>query len=70
VGNDYRNGAHFLHGYRIALMLCTGLLVVGAIGSALLIRNPAKAAAPAPHPEHHYDCAVCGPPVEQVAGAG
>jgi EmrB/QacA subfamily drug resistance transporter len=70
VGNDYRNGEHFLHGYRIALMLCTGLLIVGGLGSALLIRNPSAPPAPAPHPEHHYDCAVCGPPVEQAAEAG
>ena len=71
VGRDYRDPEHFLHGFRIALAVCTGLLVAGGVASALLIRNPdrrvpAELEPPPAHPHHHH-CAVGGPPLEDVA---
>ena len=73
VGRDYRDPAHFLHGFRIALAVCAALLVAGGAGSALLIRNPAAGVPaepePAAHPHHHH-CAISGPPLEEAVPSG
>jgi EmrB/QacA subfamily drug resistance transporter len=49
TGADYEDPAQFAPGYRAAMLLAAGLLVVGGLLSALLVSNAgARAAGPAP----------------------
>jgi EmrB/QacA subfamily drug resistance transporter len=41
-GDDYQNPAAFTGGYRSAMWICAGLLLVGGIVSGMLIRNPGR----------------------------
>lgn len=61
-GDDYEHPSAFFHGFRIALMTCAALLVLGAIISAALIRDPPKAR-PAAEPDRRHYCGVEGPPI-------
>lgn len=63
-GDDYRHPAAFAHGFRIALVLCAGLLVAAGIMSGVAIRNPTRSV-PVDEPARRHHCAVDGPPVQQ-----
>jgi MFS family permease len=60
-GDDYRDPAAFADGFAIAMAVSAGLLVLGAVISALTISDAEVQAAPAPERESH--CAVDGPPL-------
>jgi hypothetical protein len=73
-GDDYTNAASFQHGFRIALSVCAGLLVLAAVLAAVTIRNPAgsdrlRRGRGGPNPIAHRDpagslnCAIQGPPL-------
>jgi hypothetical protein len=61
-GDDYEHPSAFFHGFRIALMTCAALLVLGGVISAALIRDPPKAR-PAAEPDRRHYCGVEGPPI-------
>ena len=60
-GDDYHSATAFDHGFRVAMLLCAGLLALGGVLAALLISNAGVRAAP--RPERQNYCAVDGPPV-------
>jgi Na+/melibiose symporter-like transporter len=62
-GDDYRHPADFFDGFRMAMVACAVLLLVGAAISAVSIRNPSSAT-PLRTPERHHHCGIDGPPVE------
>ena len=39
-GNDYEHAATFIGGFRVAMVTCAALLVLGGLIAATLIRNP------------------------------
>lgn len=60
-GSDYRNPAALEAGFRMAMLICTVLLLLGAVLSWVLLREPAKApAAPEPQVIDLAKCAHCG----------
>jgi EmrB/QacA subfamily drug resistance transporter len=74
-GNDYRNPAEFTHGFRSAMLLCAGLLVLGGLLALATISNDGRRGAqvgarlPAPRepvrqPECRMHCAVGAPPLD------
>ncbi|MHA4816036.1 MFS transporter [Streptomyces aculeolatus] len=65
-GDDYRNPGAFGDGFRIALLICAGLLAGGAVLSWLTIRSVKAPAAGAPEPPCHVHCAVAGPPLQSL----
>ncbi|BDO41153.1 MFS transporter [Cellulomonas sp. NTE-D12] len=68
-GADYTNPASFHEGFRVAMAICAGLLIVGGATAALTIRNPrAGATPPAPVAHERYSCAVDGPPIHETSG--
>jgi EmrB/QacA subfamily drug resistance transporter len=73
-GDDYEHPSAFFDGYRMALITCVALLIVGGLIAAALIRNP-SAARPAVEPDRRHFCGVDGPPVcaapvPSASGAG
>ncbi len=62
-GTDYEHPGQFSDGFRIAMVSCAALLVVGAAISAVSIRNPPGTVAPGKRDRQHY-CGIDGPPVE------
>jgi MFS family permease len=62
-GDDYQHPDAFAAGFRIAIMLSAGLLLIGGIVSVLLIRNPVVTR-PAPADTRRRFCAVDGPPIQ------
>ncbi len=63
-GDDYEHPAAFMHGFRIAMITCAALLVIGGLISVALIRNP-DAVKPRPEPpERKHYCSIDGPPVQ------
>jgi EmrB/QacA subfamily drug resistance transporter len=71
TGADYRNPATFEHGFRIAALVCAGLLLSAGVISALSIRNPVAAEREAHpdrlrEPERRLHCAVDGTPIQAV----
>ena len=81
-GEDYEVPSAFSDGYRSAMLICAGLLVVGAALAALTVSNTvqlAEAEAPEPVTEPacarvpaaggHY-CGVDAPPLESVSSGG
>jgi EmrB/QacA subfamily drug resistance transporter len=62
-GDDYQHPSAFVHGFRIAMIICAALLVVGGLVSAATIRNPV-ATEPAEVPDRRHFCGVDGPPVQ------
>ena len=60
-GDDYQHPATFAAEPRIALMICTGLLVAGGIIAGSTIRNPT--ARPSV-PSSRQFCGVEGPPLQ------
>jgi MFS family permease len=71
TGDVYRDPAAFEAGYRTATLLAAGLLVVGGLLSAALVRNDAGRIDPGVQDgdddvEHCYSCPVDGPRLETV----
>lgn len=60
-GGDYRDPAAFGDGFRMAMLVCAGLLILGGVVAALTISNAGVKAAPRPDRASH--CAVDGPPL-------
>jgi hypothetical protein len=63
-GDDYEHPSAFFDGFRIALITCAALLVLGGLISAALIRNPPQAH-PAAAPDRRRYCGVEGPPIHE-----
>jgi EmrB/QacA subfamily drug resistance transporter len=63
-GEDYQHPTEFLHGFRIVVVICAALLVVGALISATLIRNPH--ADDRPPSDSRTCCGVEGPPFHET----
>ncbi|AOS61293.1 MFS transporter [Actinoalloteichus hymeniacidonis] len=61
-GDDYQNADAFTSGFRIAMLVCAGILVLGAVVAMLMIRDPRPT--PARRPEQPHHCAIEGPPVQ------
>ena len=62
-GSDYEHPAAFLSGFRVAMVICAGLLVSGGVIAAAVIRDPAGTGLRR-RPDRHVYCAIDGPPVE------
>jgi hypothetical protein len=61
-GTDYTNPADFNAGFHTAMLISAGLLAVGALLSAVLLRVPRAARAPGQIPlERCTHCGVTGP---------
>ncbi len=60
-GQDYRDPVAFADGFRIAMLICAGLLLLGATLSALTISN---AEVIGPSRDHRRFCGVEGTPAE------
>jgi EmrB/QacA subfamily drug resistance transporter len=56
--------------FRTVMMVCAGLLFVGAALSAVTVRRPEQQAAGAATVEHHHHCAVGGPAMESCPRHG
>jgi EmrB/QacA subfamily drug resistance transporter len=61
-GDVYRRPDVFAHGYRIAIGICTGLLLTGAVIAYASIRDDVLAVAEEEEPDHVHveNCAHCG----------
>jgi EmrB/QacA subfamily drug resistance transporter len=59
-GEDYRDASAFADGFRIAMLICAGLLGAGALLAALTISDAGVRC----QPMRHTHCAVDGPPIE------
>jgi hypothetical protein len=74
-GEAYTNPALLDAAYRTAMWICSGLLVVGGVLSALFVRTPIVAAA-AGHDDdddgraHRLNCPVDGPPIDRCPRHG
>jgi EmrB/QacA subfamily drug resistance transporter len=62
-GEEYRNASAFNDSFRIAMLVCAGLLVAGAALAALTISDVGARC----KPMRRTHCAVDGPPVESAA---
>jgi hypothetical protein len=62
-GDDYQRPDTFSNGFRIALLVCAGLLILGGALAAVTIRNP-RAAAPAGESPRRRYCAIDGLPLQ------
>lgn len=62
-GDDYEQPQAFAAGFRIAMIACAALLVIGGGLAAIIIRNPVSAGA-GPPPIRRQFCAVDGPPLQ------
>jgi EmrB/QacA subfamily drug resistance transporter len=62
-GDDYHHPSAFLHGFRMAMVTCAGLLVAGGLFSVALIRNPVNDE-PVARPDRRHYCGIDGPPVQ------
>jgi MFS family permease len=70
TGDDYQHPAAFSAGFRVAMVVCAVLLVLGSVIAALTIRNPAVVEQPVPLQRRRH-CGIDGPPVEvEAASAG
>jgi EmrB/QacA subfamily drug resistance transporter len=67
TGEVYRDPDAFADGFRMAMMLCAGLLVVGGLLSAAFVRNDVARLAAGPDDEHCYSCPVDGPHLETAS---
>ena len=72
TGDVYRDPDAFTDGFRIAMGISAGLLVVGGLLSAAFISNDVGKVTPdaeRPEVEHCYSCPVAGPHLETVRPA-
>lgn len=70
TGDDYQRPAAFEDGFRIAMISCAALLMVGGLIAAVTIRKPARAV-PAALPERRRHCGIEGPPIQiEMAQSG
>ena len=77
-GADYTDAAAFSAGFRSAMLICAGLLVVGGVVAAVFVRRPAAAAGPPTMAqprerlrlEECLQCGVTGPQLHPRAGSG
>ena len=66
-GADYADPTAFAAGFRLALLACAALLVVGAVLAALTIPGSDAAAVPREEARRPLHCAVDGPPPAAAA---
>ncbi|CAM3538676.1 MFS transporter [Stackebrandtia soli] len=66
TGMAYTDPVAFTSGYRLAIMLCAGMFVVGALISLLWVRNPAHASANPP--ATHTQCSPNSPQLDPGTG--
>jgi hypothetical protein len=64
-GDDYERPQAFAAGFRIAMIVCAALLVIGGGLAAIIVRNPASAATRL-RPIRKQFCAVDSPPLQPV----
>jgi EmrB/QacA subfamily drug resistance transporter len=65
TGDAQAHPVFFLHGFRIAILVSAGFLVIGAVLSLLTIRDDVLSEAPtAAAPQCRINCAVGSPPLE------
>jgi EmrB/QacA subfamily drug resistance transporter len=76
-GDDYTDPASFGAGFRTALLICTCLLLAGALVAAATVRRPLRAAGTGPAPEggrlpveECLHCGVTGPQLHPPQPAG
>ncbi|MDX3237324.1 DHA2 family efflux MFS transporter permease subunit [Streptomyces sp. ME03-5709C] len=73
-GDDYENPTAFGHGFRVAVVICAGMLVVGSllawfgIRSDVLREVPEEPVRPSPLRRHY--CAIGGPPLQSGEPTG
>jgi hypothetical protein len=69
-GDDYTDPAAFGSGFRTAVVICAGLLLLGALVAALAIRRPLAAARPPTGPDGGRmaveECLHCGVDAPQL----
>jgi len=77
TGDVYRDPEAFDSGFKMAILICAGLLVLGGVLSAVFISDDVGKVTPdaeRPEVEHCYSCPVDGPHLETVrpaaAGSG
>jgi EmrB/QacA subfamily drug resistance transporter len=63
-GSDYENAQTFGTGFRVAVVSCSVLLLLGGLVAAVSIRNPGRTHPPEP-PERRLFCAIDGPPLQE-----
>ncbi len=63
TGDDYQHPAAFYAGFRLAMIICAALLVLGGLMAAVTIRNPAEVGR-AVLPDRRRACGIEGPPVQ------
>jgi hypothetical protein len=61
-GSDYQNPATFASGFRVAVVTCAALLMLGGLIAAAWIRNPGRIRTSEPSQRRLY-CAIDGPPI-------
>jgi EmrB/QacA subfamily drug resistance transporter len=69
-GENYANAAELEPAYRMAMWVCAGLLLAGAVLSALFVRTPRReadrgASAGDVRAQHRLSCPVDGPPLDR-----
>jgi EmrB/QacA subfamily drug resistance transporter len=67
TGASYQDPVRFADGFRTAMVICAGLVAVGGLLAALLVRNrlaPDRPGCPASSMHRQHHCAVDGPPIE------
>jgi EmrB/QacA subfamily drug resistance transporter len=65
-GNDYQHASAFMHGFRIAMITSSALLMLGGLIAAATIRNPALVG-PVELADHRHHCCIDGPPLQPAA---
>jgi EmrB/QacA subfamily drug resistance transporter len=67
TGASYQDPAQFADGFRTAMVICAGIVTVGGLLAAALVRNqlaPDRPGCPASDMHRQHHCAVDGPPIE------
>ncbi|MFC4913982.1 MFS transporter [Actinomadura gamaensis] len=65
TGDAYRDPGKFSHGFREAMLVCSGMLLAGAVLTLFTVKDDSlRTAPPEREPECHTHCAVGAPPLE------